>query len=115
MLTHAFRTIKAGWGFQLKQDVTGKLCWKSVDLLAFSVTSIPKCNYTLCLCIIPSTTESEQAYTVVYNELRKAVCLVPSIKSCDDEDCSNYLISTRSASTIRSNYLIRAPKKSVRS
>ncbi len=76
MLTHAFRAIKAGWVFQLNADVTGKLCRKSVDLLAFSVTSIPKRNNTLCLCIIPSTTESEQAYTVVYNELRKAVCLV---------------------------------------
>ncbi len=70
MLTHAFRAIKAGWGFQLNADVTGKLCRKSVDLLAFSVDSIPKRNNTLCLCIIPSTTESEQAYTVVYNELR---------------------------------------------
>ncbi len=89
MLTHAFRAIKAGWGFQLNADVTGKLCRESVDLLAFSVTSIPKRrgNNTLCLCIIPSTTESEQAYTVVYNKLRKAVCLVPSIKPCNDEDC----------------------------
>jgi hypothetical protein len=81
-----FRAIKAGWVFQLNADVNGKLCRKSVDLLAFSVTSIPKRNNTLCLCIIPSTTESQQAYTVVYNELRKAVCLVPSIKPCDDED-----------------------------
>ncbi len=60
---------------------------KSVNLIAFSVTLIPKRNNTLCLCIIESTTESEQAYTVVYKELRKAVCLVPSIKPCDDEDC----------------------------
>jgi hypothetical protein len=92
MLTHAFSTIKAGWGFQLNAesdvaDVTGKLCRKSVDLLAFSVTSIPKRNNTLCLCIILSTTESEQAYTVDYNELRKAMCVVSSIKPCDDEDC----------------------------
>jgi hypothetical protein len=87
MLTHALRAIKAGWGFQLNADVTGKLCRKSVDLLAFSVTTIPKRNNILCLCIIPSTTESKQANTVVYNELRKAVCLVPSIKPCDDEDC----------------------------
>jgi hypothetical protein len=69
MLTHAFRAIKAAdWGFQLNADVTGKLCRKSVDLLAFSVTSISKRNNTLCLCIIPSTTESEQAFTVVFNE-----------------------------------------------
>ncbi len=89
MLIPAFRAIKAGWGFQLKADVNGKLCRKSVDLLAFSVTLIPKHNNTLCLCIIPSTTESEQAYTVVYNELSKAPCLVSSIKPepCDDEDC----------------------------
>jgi hypothetical protein len=60
MLTHAFRAIKASWVFQLNPDVTGKLCRKSVDLLAFAVTSIPKRNNTLCLCIIPSTTESEQ-------------------------------------------------------
>ncbi len=73
MLTHVFRAIKAGWVFQLNADVTGRLCRKSVDLLAFSVTSIPKCNNTLCLCIIPITTESEQEFTVVYNELRKAV------------------------------------------
>jgi hypothetical protein len=32
MLTHAFRAIKAGWGFQLNADVTCKLCRKSVDL-----------------------------------------------------------------------------------
>jgi hypothetical protein len=87
MLTHAFHAIKAGWGFQLNADVSSKLCQKSVDLLAFSVTLIPKHNNTLCLCIIPSTTESEQVYLVVYNELRKAVRLVPSIKPCDDEDC----------------------------
>jgi hypothetical protein len=87
MLTHAFRAIKAGWGFQLNADVTGKICNKSIDLVAFSVTSIPKRNNTMCLCIIPSTTESEQMYTVVYHELRKAVCLVPSIKHCGDEDC----------------------------
>jgi hypothetical protein len=36
--TDAFRSIKAGWRFQLNADVTGKLCWKSVDLIAFLVT-----------------------------------------------------------------------------
>jgi hypothetical protein len=84
---HAFRAIKADWGFQLNTDVTGKLCWKSVYLHAFSVTSIGKNNNSLCLCIIPSTKESEQAFTVVYNELRKTVCLVPSIKPCYNWDC----------------------------
>ncbi len=29
------------------------------------------------------------AFTVVYNDLRKAVYLVPSIKPCDDEDCTS--------------------------
>jgi hypothetical protein len=76
-----------GCGFQLNADVTGKLCWKSIDLTAFSVTSIPKHNKTLYVCIILSTMESEQVFTVVYNELSKAVCLVPSIKPCKDEDC----------------------------
>jgi hypothetical protein len=51
MLTHAFRAIKPGWVFHLNANVTGKLCWKSVNLLAFSVTSIPKHNNTWCLCI----------------------------------------------------------------
>jgi hypothetical protein len=87
MLTHALRSIKAGWTFQLNTDVTRKLCRKSVDLLAFSVTSLPRRNKTMCLCIIPSTTESAQALNVVYNELRKAGCLVPSIKHCNNEDC----------------------------
>ncbi len=54
ILTHSFSTIKAGWGFQLNADVTSKVCLKSVDLLALSVTSILKCNDNImCLCIIP--------------------------------------------------------------
>ncbi len=87
MLTHAFRAIKAGWVFQLNADVTGKLCRKSVNLLTFLGHFDSQRNNTLCLCNIPSTTENEQAYTVVYNELRKAECLMPSIKPCDNEDC----------------------------
>jgi hypothetical protein len=56
MLTHAFRAIKAGWGFQLTADVTGKLCRK-IDLLAFSVTSIPKLKSQECKeCILPVQT-----------------------------------------------------------
>jgi hypothetical protein len=93
-LSHAFRALKAGWGFQLNADVTGKICNKSVDLVAFSVTSMPKRNNTMCLCIIPSTTESEQMYKVVYNELRKAVCLLPSIRHCGEEDCVSCNIIT---------------------
>ena len=84
---HVFRAIRAGWVFQLNGDVTGKVCRRSVDLLFLSVTSIPKRTNTLCLSIIPHTTESEQAFTVVYNELRKAVCLVKSIKTCDEASC----------------------------
>jgi hypothetical protein len=87
MLSHVLRIIKAGWGFQLNADVTGQVCRKSVDLLAFSVTSIPKRNNTLCLCIIPTATESERAYACAYEELCKAVCLLPSIKHCSKEDC----------------------------
>jgi hypothetical protein len=69
MLTHAFRAIKAGWGFQLNTDVTCKDCRKSVDLLAFSVTLIPKHNNTICLCVIPKSTENKRAFTIVYDEL----------------------------------------------
>ena len=65
MLSHAFRVIKTCWGFQLNADVTGKVCNKSVDLVAFSVTSMPKRNNTMCLCIIPATTESEPCATIV--------------------------------------------------
>ncbi len=36
--------------------------------------------------VILKSTESEQAYTV-YEELRKEVCIVPSIKHCSKEDC----------------------------
>jgi hypothetical protein len=78
MLTHAFRAIKAGWVFQLNADVTGKLCRKSVDLLSFSVTSIPKRNNTLCLCIIPSTTESEQRIRLFITNCAKQCALCPA-------------------------------------
>jgi hypothetical protein len=30
MLTQAFCAIKAGWGFQLNEDVTGKLCGRAL-------------------------------------------------------------------------------------
>ena len=49
MMLNAYRAIIAGWGFQLNGDVTGKYCNKSVDLVEFSVTSIPKQNNILCL------------------------------------------------------------------
>ena len=101
MLLHVFRAIRAGWVFQLNSDVTGKVCRKSVDLLSLSVTSIPRRTNTLCLCIIPHTTESEQAFTVVYHELRKAVCLVPSIKTCDEASCETCSIIRGSAQVYR--------------
>ena len=64
LISNAFRVLRAVWDFQLNADVTvtGKVCNKSVDLVAFSVTSMPKRNNTMCLCIIPCTTESEQMY-----------------------------------------------------
>ena len=33
-------------------------------------------------------------YKVVYNELRKAVCLLPSIRHCGEEDCVSCNIIT---------------------
>ena len=60
MICNAFRAIIAGRGFQLNGDVTCKFCNKSVDLVEFSVTSIPKQNNILCLGVIPKGTESEK-------------------------------------------------------
>jgi hypothetical protein len=87
MLIHTFRTIKAGWGFQLNADATGKVCRNSVDLLAFSVTSIFKHNNTMSLCVISNSTKNKHMCMVFNDELRKAVCLVASIKHCSDEAC----------------------------
>ena len=60
MLCNAFRAIIAGWVFQLNGDVTGKFCNKSVDLVEFSVTSIPRQNNILCLGVIPRGSESSK-------------------------------------------------------
>ena len=60
MMLNAYRAIIAGWGFHLNGDVTGKYCNKSVDLVEFSATSIPKQNNILCLVVIPKGTESEK-------------------------------------------------------
>ncbi len=62
MLANALRAIVAGWNFQLCADVTGNFCNRSVDLLEFSVISIPCQNNVLCLSIIPKATESETVY-----------------------------------------------------
>ena len=94
----------------MNADVTGKICNKSVDLVAFSVTSMPKRNNTMCLCIIPSTTESEQMYKVVYNELRIAVCLLPSIRHCGEEDCVSCNIITDLMADAEVSEYLRSPK-----
>ena len=60
MILNADRAIIAGWGFQLNGDITGKYCHKSVDLVEFSVTSIPKQNNILCLGVIPKETERKK-------------------------------------------------------
>ena len=64
----------------------------------------------MCLCIIPATTESEQVYTVVYNELRKAVCLVPSIKHCGDEDCVSCGVVERLLAYADVSTFVKSPK-----
>ncbi len=79
MLTNALCPIVAGWNFQLCADVTGNFCKRSVDLLEFSVTSIPCQNNVLCLSIIPKATESEKVYKPTYDDLRtKSQLSLPS-------------------------------------
>jgi hypothetical protein len=87
MLANALRAIVAGWYFQLCADVTGNFCNRSVDLLEFSVTSIPCQNNVLCLSIIPKATESETVYTLSYNDLRTAVNYLCKIRPCSTADC----------------------------
>ena len=62
MLANALCVIVAGWNFELCADVTCNFCNRSVDLLEFSVTSIPCQNNVLCLSIISKATESEKVY-----------------------------------------------------
>ena len=89
MLLNAFRAIIAGWVFQLNGDVTGKFCNKSVDLVEFSVTSIPKQNNVLCLGVIPKGSESKIIYKITWDDFRKALVLMKGYKCCgkDDSDC----------------------------
>jgi hypothetical protein len=89
MLLNAFRSIKSGWLFQLNGDVTGKFCRADIDLLEFSVTSMPCQNNILCISTIPSKTESETTYTITCDDWHKAVCLVPTIVHCRDADCES--------------------------
>ncbi len=87
MLANALRAIIAGWNFQLCANITSSLCNQSVDLLEFSVTSIPCQNNVLCLSIIPKATESETVYKLSYDDLRKAVNYLCKIQPCCSADC----------------------------
>ena len=68
-------------------DVAGKFCNKSVDLIEFSVTSIPKQNNILCLGVIPKGTESEKKYMITWHDFRAAAVLMTSYKDCGKEGC----------------------------
>ena len=87
MISNAFRAIIAGWGFQLNGDVTGKFCNKSVDLVEFSVTSIPKQNNILCYGVIPKGSESEIIYKITWHDFRAALFLLKGYQNCGKEDC----------------------------
>ena len=87
MICNAFRAINAGWGFQLNGDVTGKFCNKSVDLVEFSVTSIPRQNNILCLGVIPKGSESSKIYKITWNDFRAAALLMTTYKDCGEEGC----------------------------
>ena len=62
-------------------------CNSSVDLLEFSVTSIPCQNNVLCLSIITKATESETVCKLSYDDLRKAVNYLCKIQPCGSADC----------------------------
>ena len=87
MLANALRAIRAGWGFQLNADVTGKICRASLDFLEFGVNSIPCKNNILCLALIPQATESEATYTLTYDDLRCCVATLCTVKACGVEQC----------------------------
>jgi hypothetical protein len=87
MMLNAYRAMKAGWGFQLNGDVTGKFCNKSVDLVEFSVTSIPKQNNILCLGVIPKGTESKIIYKITWHDFRSAAVELGTYKDCGKSGC----------------------------
>ena len=87
MRLNAYRAMKAGWGFQLNGDVTGKYCNKSVDLVEFSVKSIPKQNNILCLGVIPKGTESEKIYKITWHDFRVAAVELANYKDCGKSGC----------------------------
>ena len=82
MLANVLLAIIAGWGFQLNGYVTSKVCRTSVDVLEFSINSIPKRNNELCLAIISKAKESEKVYEITWDDLRAAVLLLLSLKDC---------------------------------
>jgi hypothetical protein len=87
MLATALSAIVDGWNFQLCAHVTSNFCDRSVDLLEFSVTSIPCQNNLLCLSIIPKVTESEKVYKLTYDDLRTAANYLCKFQPCRNADC----------------------------
>jgi hypothetical protein len=87
MLANALCAILAGWNFQLCADVTGNFCNRCVDLLEFSVSSIPCQNNVLCLSIIPKAIESEKVYKLIYDDLRTAVNYLCIVRPCMNAYC----------------------------
>ncbi len=86
MILNAFRAIVAGWGFQLNDDVTGKLCRNNIDLVEFGVNSIPKHNNVLCLGVILKGTESEKimrSHGMTFAQLQ-FLCALTSIAANPD-------------------------------
>ena len=68
-------------------DITGKFCNKSIDLVEFSVTSIPRQNNILCLGVIPKGTKSSKIYKITWNDFRAAALLMTTYKECGEEGC----------------------------
>ena len=58
-----------------------------MDLVEFSVTSIPKQNNILCLGVIPKRTESEKNYKITWDDFRAGAVLMTSYKDCGKEGC----------------------------
>jgi hypothetical protein len=89
MLANALHAIVAEWNFQLCADVAGNFCNRSVDLLEFSVTSIPCQNNVLCLSIIlkATVTEIEKVYKLTYDDLRTAVNYFCKVLPCMNATC----------------------------
>ena len=87
MLLNPLHSLKAGCVFQLNGDVTGGVCRADIDLLELLVTSMPCKNNIVCISTIPHGTESQRAYTITWDDMRKAVCLVAGLKHCGKVAC----------------------------